>query len=128
MTWKIFRDITAIILIVAGSLFASICSAAPEETPEQAIQRYTIEIQRNPNNADAYFHRGKAYGDTKQYESAVVFLEEHRLGVWIHNKIIQKGENSKKTVKPGITQQQHSRLYQDRIAERWIRTSIKKFA
>ena len=66
---KVFRSVAAILALAASLLFAAVGSA--EENPQQAIQKYTAEIQRNPNNIETYCKRGIAYYDLKQYERAI---------------------------------------------------------
>lgn len=38
---------------------------------KEAIKKFTEAIKLNPNNADAYFQRGKAYYDLKNYKKAI---------------------------------------------------------
>ena len=65
---KIFRRTFAAIFLVACVFSVSVVGAA---TPQEEIQRYTQEIQINPNNAAAYFKRGIAYYDLRQHERAI---------------------------------------------------------
>ena len=57
------------------------------------IQSYTQEINRNPNDATAYFNRGLAYSSAKKYDDAikdfskVISLEPRNVDGYLHRGI-----------------------------------------
>ena len=66
---KVLLGVITAFFVVTCLFSASVTFAVT--TAQQLIQQYTAEIQRNPNNVDAYFHRGCYYSSLKQYERAI---------------------------------------------------------
>ena len=68
MTTKVFQRVLATFLVVAAIFIAN---GVAQADPYDDIQKYTAQINQNPNDDDAYYNRGIAYHKLGQYKRAI---------------------------------------------------------
>jgi tetratricopeptide (TPR) repeat protein len=64
-----FIGLSALIILTACLLFQYSC-AVPKES-DKKIAELDAAIEKDPNNVEAYYNRGKAYFEKKEYSKAV---------------------------------------------------------
>ena len=71
MTTKVFQRVSAIFLVVAAIFLANcVAYAYMDDYYKSEVTKYTLAIQNNPNDYDAYIQRTRAYEMIEQYEKA----------------------------------------------------------
>lgn len=76
MTTKVFQRVLAIFLVVAAIFLANGVAQAgyiEDMTPywQDEVKKYTLAIQKNPNDYEAYIKRAQHYGYLEQYNKAI---------------------------------------------------------
>jgi len=69
--WQIMKESLTSKKVDKNALARLYFEAAVSENSEIAIKIYDKAIELNPNFAEAYYNRGNAYSDLKQYERAI---------------------------------------------------------
>lgn len=68
--------LTLIVFVLLNFCFISCNKINFEELDKKEIEKYTQEIQQEPNKASAYINRAMIYNDRKEYELALTDLEK----------------------------------------------------
>ena len=71
MTTKVFQRVSAIFLVVAAIFLANcVAYAYMDDYYKSEVTKYTLAIQNNPNDYDAYIQRGLTYMTLAKYNKA----------------------------------------------------------
>lgn len=70
--WNFLQRALTVVFVVA--LMSSAQIAYADDSAEQQIQKYSAEIEKDPNNVDAYCSLGNVYLNAQQYDSAIQVL------------------------------------------------------